>query len=297
MGLKNLKSNLDIHGGNQAGLIGGNPGGFASNPSSPFDGGAYKATGPDVGVENNDYDNFRDMGNTDDPFVSKQSSNGGIYPSTDDHLVAMLERRKTKSRNEVPLGPPTNYNLPMEYVDANGNSGGSGQGTLNDVPSPNNAQNGNGVFGDALGQGKTVGGEDLHVAMLQNNYTSTNTSANFNGTSYGAGQPTSTYPTIKASPVQRDTPNFQDLNTTTNGIGDAPGFANFRNPYTNPSAEPLQSAGGLDTVSEKGLAGTYTSTINPTNNYNSNWPTPSRQTPDLDINGATPGKYQNNLPQ
>ena len=57
MGLKDLRSNLDIHGGNQAGLIGGNPAGFASNPNSPFDGGAYKATGPEVGVNDYDYDN------------------------------------------------------------------------------------------------------------------------------------------------------------------------------------------------------------------------------------------------
>ena len=68
MGLKNLKSNLDIHGGNQAGLIGGNPAGFVSNPVSPFDGGAYKATGTDVGVQNYDYDNYRNDGNIDDPF-------------------------------------------------------------------------------------------------------------------------------------------------------------------------------------------------------------------------------------
>jgi hypothetical protein len=164
--------------------------------------------------------------------------------------------------------------------------GGNGQGTLDDVPSPNNAQNGNGIFGDALGQGKTVGGEDLHVAMLQNNYTSTNPNATFNGTDYGAGQPGSTYPTLN--------PGALDLNTTTGGIGNAPGFAKYRNPYTNGSIEPSPNA--IDTVSEQGLEGMYNSTVNPSAAYNSNWPTPGRQTPDLDKNGNTPNKYQNNLP-
>lgn len=295
MGLKDLKSNLDIHGGNQAGLIGGNPGGMVSNPSSPFDGGAYKATGPDVGVNNNDYDNYRDSGANDDPFeYKKNSATNGIYPSTDDHLVSMLERRKTKSRNEVPLGPPTNYNLPMEYVDATGNSGGSGQGTLNSVPSLNN--NTPNTFGDSISTPKkTVNGEDLHVALLDKTYTNTSPYLGLGANpaySYGAGQPTSVYPTINPSPVARDTPNFQDMNGA-NG----PLFDQFRNIRGNASAEPMQSAGGLDTIAEKGLEGLYTSTINPTNNYNSNWPTPSRQTPDLDINGGTPGKYIDTLPQ
>ena len=154
------------------------------------------------------------------------------------------------------------------------------------MPSPNNSQNGNGLFGDALNQGKTVGGEDLHIAMLQNNYTSTNPNANFNGTSYGAGQPNSTYPTLN--------PGELDLNTTAGGIGDAPGFAKYRNPYTNNSIEPSPNV--IDTVSEQGLEGLYNSSVNPTTAYNANWPTPSRQTPDLDINGATPNKYQDNLP-
>lgn len=295
MGLKNFKSNLDIHGGNQAGLIGGNPGGFVSNPSSPFDGGAYKATGPDVGVQNYDYDNYRDSGNNDDPFEYKKNS-PAVYPSTDDHLVAMLERRKTKSRNEVPLGPPTNYSLPMQYVDANGNSGGSGQGTLNDVPSLNNSTPF--TFGDSISSPKkTVGGEDLHIALLNSTYTNTTPylglGANPNY-SYGAGQPGSTvYPNIN--------PGELDLNTTTGigpnpGLGDAPGFANFRNIRGNSSIEP-SNPNLIDTVSEKGLEGMYTSTVNPTSVYNANWPTPSRQTPDLDMNGNTPAKYQDILPQ
>ena len=294
MGLRDLKSNLDIHGGNQAGLIGGNPAGFASNPNSPFDGGAYKATGPEVGVNDYDYDNYRDSGANDDPFeYKKNSATNGVYPSTDDHLVAMLERRKTKSRNEVPLGPPTNYNLPMEYVDAAGNSGGSGQGTLNSVPSLNN--NTPNTFGDSISSPKkTVNGEDLHVALLQNEYTNTSPYLGLGANpaySYGAGQPTSVYPTLNPSPVTRDTPNFQDMNGA-----QGPVFDQFRNIRGNASPEPSQNAGGLDTVSERGLEGLYTSTVNAGTVYNNNWPTPSRQIPDLDLNGNTPNKYQNNLP-
>ena len=288
MGLRDLKSNLDIHGGNQAISQGGNPGGMLSNPNPPYDGGAFAAQGPDVGVQDYDHDFHRQgEGTTDSPFDYDKGNSGGTYPGTDDHMVALLERRNVSSTNTDPLGPLGSqmHTNPMTYSPT---PGGNGQGTLDDVPSPNNAQNGNGLFGDALGQGKTVGGEDLHIAMLQNNYTSTNPNANFNGTDYGAGQPGSTYPTLN--------PGGLDLNTTTGGIGNAPGFAKFRNPYTNPAIEPIQSAGGLDTVSEQRLEGMYNSTVNPNTSYNSNWPTPGRQTPDLDKNGNTPNKYQNNLP-
>jgi len=286
MGLKDLKSNLDIHGGNQAISQGGNPGGILSNPNPPYDGGAFQAQGPDVGVLDNDYDNYRDSGNTDSPFEYDGGNSGGNYPGTDDHMVALLERRNVSSTNTDPLGPlgSSMHTNPMTYSPT---PGGNGQGTLDSVPSPNNSENGNGIFGDALGQGKTVGGEDLHVSMLQNNYTSDNTSTNFgNGSSYGAGQPNSTYPTLN--------PGELDLNTTVGGIGDAPGFAKYRNPYTNNSIEPSPNV--IDTVSEQGLEGLYNSSINPNAVYNSNWPTPGRQTPDLDINGGTPNKYQDNLP-
>ena len=299
MGLKDLRSNLDIHGGNQAISQGGNPGGFLSNAQPPFDGGANLATGPLVGERDYDYDFYRDSGNTDSPFDYPKGREG--YPTQDDHLVAMLERRNVSSTNEDPLGPlgsrmTTN---PMTYSPT---PGGNGQGTLdqnmnmnNGVNSLNNAQYGNGIFGDALGKGKTVGGEDLHVALLQNQYTSTNTSANYNGTSYGAGQPTSTYPTLNPSPVTRATPNFQDVNTTEGGIGDAPGFAKYRNPFTNPGVEPTPNA--IDTVSEQGLEGLYNSTVNPNTSYNGNCPIPTRQLPDLDKNGVTPNQYINDLPQ
>tara|TARA_Y100000004_G_scaffold193648_1_gene256578 strand:- start:314 stop:1189 length:876 start_codon:yes stop_codon:yes gene_type:complete len=291
MGLKDLRSNLDIHGGNQAISQGGNPGGFLSNAQPPFDGGANLASGPLVGEQDQDYDFFRDSGNTDSPFDYPSSGRG--YPTADDHLVAMLERRSVSSTNEDPLGPlgsrmTTN---PMTYSPT---PGGNGQGTLDQnmnmnkgVNSLNNAQYGNGLFGDALGQGKTVDGEDLHVHMLQNQYTSNNTSANYNGTDYGAGQPNSSYPALN--------PGELDLNTTTGGIGNAPGFAKYRNPFTNPGVEPTPNA--IDTVSEQGLEGMYNSTVNPNTNYNGNWPSPSRLTPDLDINGATPNKYVDSLPQ
>tara|TARA_B100000287_G_scaffold426802_1_gene475340 strand:+ start:890 stop:1765 length:876 start_codon:yes stop_codon:yes gene_type:complete len=291
MALKDLRSNLDIHGGNQAISQGGNPGGFLSNAQPPFDGGANLATGPLVGEQNYDYDFYRDSGNLDSPFEYPSEGNG--YPTADDHLVAMLERRNVSSTNEDPLGPlgSSMVTNPMTYSPA---AGGNGQGTLDQnmnmnggVNSLNNAQYGNGLFGDALGQGKTVNGEDLHVHMLQNQYTSNNTSANYNGTSYGAGQPNSSYPALN--------PGELDLNTTTGGIGNAPGFAKYRNPFTNPGVEP--SPNEIDTVSEQGLEGLYNSSVNPNTNYNGNWPSPSRLTPDLDINGATPSKYIDSLPQ
>ena len=94
MGLKDLKSNLDIYGGNQVISQGGNPGGMLSNAQPPYDGGANLATGPLVGEQDQDYDFFRDSGNTDSPFQYSQERNG--YPTQDDHLVAMLERRNVE---------------------------------------------------------------------------------------------------------------------------------------------------------------------------------------------------------
>ena len=189
---------------------------------------------------------------------------------------------------------------PMMYSPS---MGGNGQGTLDSVPSLNNQQYGNGLFNTSdtdagvnhpgHGQGYKVGGEDLHIALLEQTATNyyKNSSAN-----YGAGQPGGTFPGMQPSPspgtvggTTTGADRFQDLNTTAAGIGDAPGFANFRNPHTVPGIEPSPNV--IDTVSEKGLEGLYTSTVNDGFAYNSNWPTPGRQTPDLDINGTTPPSY------
>ena len=305
MGLRNLKSNLDIHGGNQAISQGGSPSGMLSNPNPPYDGGAFLAQGPDVGVGNYDHDNYRDSGNSDSPFDYTTGTPG--YPTKDDHLVAMLERRDVSSTNTDPAGPlgSQGHTNPMTYSPS---MGGNGQGTLDSVPSLNNQQYGNGLFNTSdtdagvnhpgHGQGYKVGGEDLHIALLNQtagNYYK-NSSAN-----YGAGQPGGTFPGMQSSPSPSQTSDpisptsrYQDLNTTVGGIGNAPGFANFRNPHTSQGTEPSPNI--IDTVSEKGLEGLYTSTVNTGTAYNSNWPTPSffltiRQQP-----RSTPSAYQNSLP-
>ena len=246
-----------------------------------------QATGPKVGEKDYDTDFYRSDGNSDSPFTYKAGRGNG-YPTQDDHLVAMLERRNVASTNVDGYGPTgAGTTNPMTYSPT---PGGNGQGTLDSVASPNNAQNGNGLFGDSLGQGKTVGGEDLHVSMLDKQYTSNiNPLAN-----YGAGQPGSTYPVLDPSPVPRDQNNFQDIN----GLK-GPQFANFRNTAYN-IGEEVMSPNQFDTVSELGLTGTYKSTVNPTTVYNSNWPTPSRTTTaygPLDIDGTTPSKYQDSIPQ
>ena len=218
MGLKDLKSNLDIYGGNQVISQGGNPGGMLSNAQPPYDGGANQATGPKVGEEDYDFDFHRDSGLNDSPF-EYPSGQRQTYPTNDDHLVAMLERRNVESTNTDNYGPlgSSMVTNPMTYSPI---PGGNGQGTLDDVPSPNHSQNGNGLFGDALGQGKTVGGEDLHVAMLQNQYTS-----NINpGASYGQGQPGSTWPTLNPAPVAGG--GFADLD------GGLPPNGGYVNPET-----------------------------------------------------------------
>ena len=67
-----LKSNLDIHGGNQAISQGGSPSGILSNPNPPYDGGAFLAQGDEVGVNDYDHDWMRDDGNLDSPFSYKK---------------------------------------------------------------------------------------------------------------------------------------------------------------------------------------------------------------------------------
>jgi hypothetical protein len=143
MGLRNLKSNLDIHGGNQAISQGGSPSGILSNPNPPYDGGAFLAQGPDVGVTDGDHDWGRDDGNLESPFDYTSGTPG--YPTQDDHLVAMLERRPVGSTNTDPAGPlnTQGHTNPMTYSPS---MGGNGQGTLDSVPSLNNQQHGNGLF-------------------------------------------------------------------------------------------------------------------------------------------------------
>jgi len=278
MGLKDLRSNLDVHGGTTI-PAGADPASVNGMPNST------QATGPKVGENDNDFDFYRNDGNNDSPFTYKKG-NGNGYPTQDDHLVAMLERRNVTSTNTDNYGAVGSLGTtnPMTYSPT---PGGNGQGTLDAVASPNNAQYGNGIFGDALNQGKTVNGEHLHIAMLDQQYTSnTNPDAN-----YGAGQPGSTYPVLSSSPIVST--NYQDIN----GLK-GPQFDNFRNTAYN-IGEEVMNPNQLDTVSELGLTGTYTSTVNPSTVYNSNWPTPSRTTTaygQLDIDGATPSKYQDSLP-
>ena len=298
MGLRDLKSNLDIHGGNQAISQAGSPTGFLSNPNPPHDGGAFMAQGPEVGVEDYDHDWMRDDGNLDSPFTYKEGRPG--YPTQDDHLVAMLERRPVASTNTDPAGPlnTQGHTNPMTYSPT---MGGNGQGTLDSVPSLNNSQYGNGLFNTSdtdagvdhpgHGQGYKVDGEDLHIALLNSQAPNYHKNSQAN---YGAGQPGGNFPGMNPSPSPAGANRHQDLNTTAGGIGNAPGFAKYRNPYTNPDIEPSPNA--IDTVSEQGLEGLYTSTVNANTTYNSNWPTPSRQIPDLDLNGSTPTKYLDGAP-
>lgn len=298
MGLKNLKSNLDIHGGNQAISQGGNPGGILSNPNPPYDGGAFLAQGPEVGATDYDYDFHRQgEGNTDSPF--EYGAGKGTYPGTDDHMVALLERRNVSSTNTDPLGPLGSQGTtnPMIYSPT---PGGNGQGTLDEVSSLNNAQYGNGLFHGVShpqhGQGYKVNGEDLHVALLDQTVSNYHRNSDAN---YGAGQPGGSFPGMKPSPSPSTTgvnaTRYQDLNTTAGGIGDASGFAKYQNKFTNPNMEPSPNV--IDTVSEQGLEGLYTSTVNSSTVYNNNWPTPSRNPRNLDLDGNTPNKYINNRPQ
>ena len=133
MGLKDLRTNLDIHGGTTI-PAGADPASFNNMPNSS------QATGPIVGENDNDFDFYRESGNSDSPFEYKSNTPG--YPTQDDHLVAMLERRNVSSTNTDNYGPQGSKGTtnPMDYSPT---PGGNGQATLDAVDSPNNAQNGN----------------------------------------------------------------------------------------------------------------------------------------------------------
>ena len=166
--------------------------------------------GPTVGKSlPSDGDYFNPYGNTDSPFDYDNAQGGGAYPSTDDHMVALLERRNVSSTNTDPLGPlgSSMVTNPMTYSPT---PGGSGQSTLDDVPSLNNTQYGNGLFNESNhpvhGQGYKVNGEDLHIALLDQTVSNYHRNSDAN---YGAGQPGATWPSINPASTDLDgtTPN------------------------------------------------------------------------------------------
>lgn len=138
--------------------------------------------GANVGITTPDQGNYYSAeGNSDSPFNSTRG------PKMD-QMVHMLNREVVSGNTSEVYGP------------APGGDGNSPYQDLNGVTGP--------IFGDASGQGKQLGGVDLHESMLTNAYTK-------NGV------------TVGPSPGPSGNSPFQDMNgnTTNFGIG-------FTNPET-----------------------------------------------------------------
>lgn len=184
MSLKNLKSLYDRHTYNSLGNTPEN--------SSPSDG-MY----------------FTDKGTNDSPFISRNSnpnSRGGS-----DHMVDLLTKVVYSPNSDTSYNPSPNQNSNSDYQDLDGADGGQGyfqlersvaskkhidsltktstytHGNSTEVigPVPGGAnqnspfndiegdivKNTGPSFGDASGEGKKLGGVDLHVGLLTKGYT------------------------------------------------------------------------------------------------------------------------------
>ena len=233
MGLKELKSNLDVAGG-----FGGAQQTHTNQSTIP---------GPPVNNASPDPDWNRMGGATDSPFYSKKASG--------DHLVDLLVDSKVHSTNTSNIydpqemkgilpGPP----FPGGDQDLDGVTGG--QGYFHDIPNP------------GKGQGKQVGGKDLHEHLLTDSYNYNHGNASEN---------------VGPSPGETGNSEFQDMdgadNGGTNGLFDKGAPSQIH-------ADPTQT-----TPTE--LVENYTSTVNPNTNYgNSQWPTVPAVNQDLDgLNG------------
>ena len=176
---------------------------------------------------------FRDGGNQNAPFNSKEKIDPRITPGGQDHLVSLLQNKQVTSTNNPNGGP---YNQPV-YHPETGNLNGQdlGNGAFHGIANP------------AALQGKQLAGKDLHEALLENAY------------SYKHG-------TAKENVLAGSIPGGkQDMNG-----GDGPYFANFRNKAAGTGPEPDQdialtgvSGKHLDTIAEQSLNSDFSKMINP----------------------------------
>ena len=194
MGLKELKSNLDIAGG-----FGGAPNQTSTQQST--------IPGPSVNNAIPDPDYHTKKGTTDSPFHSRGEGSG-------DHLIDLLEDRIVHSSNTTNIydpqqmtglspGPPT----PGGDQDFDGLDQGviGGPRLFHGINNPQR------------GQGIQLGGVDLHEHLLTNpyNYTYGNSSQFYNATE-----------NVGPSPGQTGNSEYQDLDAVDGGNGYFHGIAN-----------------------------------------------------------------------
>ena len=173
---------------------------------------------------------FRDGGNRNAPFNSKEKIDPTITPGGQDHLVSLLQNQQVTSTNSPNGGP---YNQPVYNPETENLSGEDlGNGAFHGIANPG-----------AL-QGKQLGGKDLHEALLEQAY------------KYQHGN----------SQVKILTGNPAGGKHDMNG-GDGPYFANFKNTAAGLGPEPTQdisltgrSGAHLDTIAEQSLSSDFSKT-------------------------------------
>ena len=296
MGLKELKSNLDIAGG-----FGGAQQTQTNQSTIP---------GPSVNNATPDPDYNRMGGATDSPFYSKNASG--------DHLVDLLVDSNVHSTNTsniydpqqmkgVSPGPP----VPGGDQDLDGVTGG--QGYFHDIPNP------------GKGQGKQINGKDLHEHLLADayNYNHGNATENVGPSPGETGN--SEFQDLDGL---SNSPSFADpagAGKQLNGkdLHESLLTDPYQYSHGGPTAQTITIDAGIrdlngaqgpnfdngisSTLHEDLLANTYTSTINTQTNYGAGqpggtWPTvqpsPLASTPFADLDGGLPsnGEYINNQP-
>jgi hypothetical protein len=293
MGLKDLKSNLDIVGG-----FGGAQQTFTDQSTIP--GASVNNAVPDP--------NFNTLnGTTDSPFQTR----------TGDHLVDLLEDKIVNSTNtNLTYDPQQMQGIqpgpPAGDQDFDGVTGG--QGYFHGVANP------------GKGQGKQINGKDLHEHLLTDSYNYNHGNASENvgpspgatgnsefqdidgleGPKFDKGDPS----TVHADPSQGATPT-QLVESYTSTVNPLANHGNSTWPVVPAVDQDLNGLpgqafnGNPGTLHTDLLANTYNSAINGLSSFGAGqpggtWPTvqpsPLASTPFADLDGITPSKYENNLP-
>jgi hypothetical protein len=297
MGLKDLKTNLDVVGG-----YGGAPGQTHTLQSS-IGGPSVNNAVPDP--------NFNTLnGTSDSPFYGKDSSG--------DHLKDLLEDKIVRSTNTTNIYDPQQMQglqpgPPGGDQDLDGLDGG--QGYFHGVANP------------GKGQGKQIGGKDLHEHLLTDSYNYNHGNASENvgpspgptgnsefqdingleGPKFDKGKPSQ----VHADPNQKTpTELVADYTSTVNpnaNYGNSqwpvvPAVNQDLNGVDGPAFNGSVPVGNTQTLHTDLLANMYQSSVNPLSSYGAGqpggtYPSISPGTHDLDGNLPSNGEYINNLPQ
>jgi hypothetical protein len=297
MGLKELKSNLDIAGG------------FKGAPGQTFTA-QSTITGPTVDKATPDPDYHTQKGASDSPFQTKGDGSG-------DHLVDLLQDKIVRSSNTnlqydpqqmrgLQPGPPA----PGGDQDFDGETGG--QGYFHGVANP------------GKGQGKQIDGKDLHEHLLTDSYNYNHGNATENvgpspgatgnsefqdidgleGPKFDKGKPSQIhgYPQDLSKAPTELVKNYEstvnpDANHGNSNWPTVPAVSQDLNGINGPNF----NNGVSSTLHEDLLVNAYNSTINTDSSYaagqpGGTWPSINPGAQDLDGGLPSNGEYINSLP-